>query len=356
MTAKTTATRVTGVRSSKKKLTMRFDFQDIKPLSGNERENGTENGRIEGTISIQDFIVKQQEFMLTKKLEGLAVRTLKDYGSHFRYLNKWIHQEYFDGIIEPAVASNRYVEKGLFMAYTGYMISHFKPCTINLRLRTMKCFLNWLHSEGLTKESMAVKIKLVKVPKDTIKPLTPFEVKKIFKTLDLSIYAEYRDFCMMLLMLESGVRVNEASNIKLSDINKQIRLLTVRSEFAKTREERQLPVSAKTMKYLERLILIAEENDELYLFNSSYGGRIGTLPTIKNFEKYGKKAGIDHRCTPHIFRHTMAVNSVKAGMDIFTLQILLGHSNITTTRQYIQLNTDDLISSHNKVNVISRFI
>jgi len=52
----------------------------------------------------------------------------------------------------------------------------------------------------------------------------------------------------------------------------------------------------------------------------------------------------------------MAVNSVKAGMDIFTLQILLGHSNITTTRQYIQLNTDDLISSHNKVNVISRFI
>ena len=70
---------------------------------------------------------------------------------------------------------------------------------------------------------------------------------------------------MMLVMLESGVRVNEASNIMLSDVNKQIRLLTVRSEFAKTREERQLPVSAKTMKYLERLILIAEENDELYL-------------------------------------------------------------------------------------------
>lgn len=76
MTAKTTATRVTGVRSSKKKLTMSGDFPDIKPLSGNERETGTENGNTDGTISIQGFIVKQQEFMLTKKLEGLAERTL----------------------------------------------------------------------------------------------------------------------------------------------------------------------------------------------------------------------------------------------------------------------------------------
>lgn len=110
------------------------------------------------------------------------------------------------------------------------------------------------------------------------------------------------------------------------------------------------------MRYLERLVNVAENNNELYLFNSSYGGRMETLSVIKNFSKYGKRAGIDHRCTPHIFRHTMAVNSVKAGMDIFTLQKLLGHNNITTTRQYIQLDTEDLISSHSKANVISRFL
>jgi len=52
----------------------------------------------------------------------------------------------------------------------------------------------------------------------------------------------------------------------------------------------------------------------------------------------------------------MAVNSVKAGMDIFTLQKLLGHNNITTTRQYIQLDTEDLISNHSKANVINKFI
>lgn len=340
--ARNTAT--TGVKGSRKKIVMDGDFPEVKPMESKEKESGA--------ISIQEFVDKQKDFMLAKKLEGLAGRTMTDYVNHFQYVNNWISEEYTDS----TVTSDRYIEKGLFMGYVGHMISQFKPSTVNIRLRTLRCYLKWLYSEGLTKEDISTKLKLVKVPKDTIQPLSPSEVKKIFKVLDLSSYADYRDFCIMLVMLETGVRVNEASNIMLSDVNRKLRLLTVRSETSKTREERHLPVSAKTMKYLERLITIAKANGELHLFNSTLGGRVATMTIIKNFDKYGKRAGINSRCTPHIYRHTMAVNSVKAGMDIFTLQKLLGHANITTTRQYIQLNTDDLISSHSKVNVIERFI
>lgn len=340
----TTKQAVTKGKVTRKKLTMDSDLPTIKPLEGNEPKLGE--------ISIKDFIGKQKDFLLIKKLEGLAERTLKDYVNHFQYLSRWILQEY----CEETDIGNRYVDKSLFMAYTGYMITKFKPATVNIRLRTLKCYSNWLCSEGLTVDNMSSKLKLVKVPKDTIQPLSPSEVKKIFKVLDLANYSEYRDFCMMLVMLETGVRVNEACNILLADINKKLKLFAIRSETSKTREGRHLPVSAKTMKYLERLINIAETNCELYLFNSSYGGKLETLSVIKNFEKYGKKAGINRRCTPHIFRHTMAVNSIKAGMDIFTLQKLLGHNNITTTRQYIQLDTDDLITSHSKANVIGKFL
>lgn len=176
------------------------------------------------------------------------------------------------------------------MAFIGYMISQFKLATVNIRLRTMKCYLRYLFVEGIIKEDIFAKLKLVKVPKDTIQALSTSEVKKIFKTLDLSSYPEYRDFCMMLVMLETSVRVNEPCNIMIADVNKKIRLLTVGSETAKTREERHFLISAKTMKYLERLINIAESNGELYLFNSSYGGRMEILSVIKNFEKYGKRA------------------------------------------------------------------
>lgn len=54
------------------------------------------------------------------------------------------------------------------MAYIGYMISQFKPATVNIRIMTLKCYLNWLHSEEIIKEDIASKLKLVKVPKDTI--------------------------------------------------------------------------------------------------------------------------------------------------------------------------------------------
>ena len=101
MTAKATVTRVKG---TKKKITMDGDFPEVKPMDS----NGT---KVICTVSIQEFIDNQKQFMLDKKLEGLAGRTLTDYTNHFQYINNWILQEYDD----PTVTSNRYIEKALFM-------------------------------------------------------------------------------------------------------------------------------------------------------------------------------------------------------------------------------------------------
>lgn len=331
-------------RRTRKKLTMDGDLPEVKPLEGNQRETGT--------ISVKDFIYRQREFMITKKLEGLSERTLKDYVKHFKYLNDWIVQEYY----EETDTLSRGMEKGIFLGYIGYMISKYKPCTVNIRLRNIKCYLKYLFAEGIMKEDISAKLKLVRVPKDMIQPLTTQEIKKMIKSLDQSKYADYRDLCLILLFLDTGIRVNEACNIMMSDIDKRNKLITVRSEVAKTREERVLPISTKTMKYLERLISVAENNEELYIFNSTYGGKIDTLSIIKRFEKHGKEVEINKRCTPHVFRHTMALNAVKAGLDVFTLQKLLGHSSLSTTRLYVQLSTEDLQSSHSKVNLLNNYI
>jgi hypothetical protein len=71
------------------------DFPEVKPMERNEKKSGT--------ISIQEFINKQKEFALAKKLEGLVGRTLTDYNNHFQYINNWILQEYDD----PTVTSDR---------------------------------------------------------------------------------------------------------------------------------------------------------------------------------------------------------------------------------------------------------
>ena len=145
----TTNQAVTKGRGSRKKITMDDSLADIRPLEGNEIKTDT--------IFVKDFLSKQKEFLLTKKLEGLAERTLKDYEKHFQYLNNWILQEY----CEEMDTTNHFVDKGLFMAYIGYMISQFKPATVNIRLRTMKCYLRYLFVEGIIKEDISAKLKLV---------------------------------------------------------------------------------------------------------------------------------------------------------------------------------------------------
>lgn len=233
----------------------------------------------------------------------------------------------------------------------------YKPCTINLRLRTVKCYLRWLYNEKFILEDISAKIKLVKVPKDTKEPLTVSEVKKILKVLDLAEYSQFRDYVIMLVILDCGVRINELLNVKIEDYNNKDKTIKIGSETAKTREARILPLSTKTVKHLQRLMDIAQNNNEEYIFCSSYGGRINTLNVIKNFEKYGKRAGVTGKqTTPHQYRRAFALEAVKAGMDVFTLQKMLGHANITTTRIYVNLDNSYLIKAHERLNVIGRFL
>lgn len=300
---------------------------------------------------IGDFLRLHEQFMTVKKLEGLAVKTIEDHLKFMRYFSDWMKDDVKD-------YENRFVEKVIFLEYIAYMYSKgFKPCTMNLRLRTLKCYLRWLYSEKLINDDISAKIKLVKVPKDTKEPLTPAEIKRIFKVLDLAEYSHYRDFVIMLVILDCGVRINELLNVTIDDYNNKDKTIKIGSESAKTRETRILPISPKTAKHLQRLIDIAKTNNEEYIFNSTYGGRIYTLNVIKNFEKYGKQAGITNKqTTPHQYRRTFAVECVKAGMDVFTLQKMLGHASISTTRIYVNLDNSHLINSHSRINVISKFI
>lgn len=297
-----------------------------------------------------DFLQKHTEFITAKKLEGVADRTVKDYTANLRYFKEWLE-------INGTVIANCACEKSIFMEYTGHMFQKgLKPCTINIRLRTLKCYLNWLRAEEYIKEDIASKIKLVKVPKDTIQPLTPQEVKKILSSINRNEFSQYRDYALMLLMLETGIRVNEACSLIKEDIDIKRLIVRVRAEVAKTREERWLPISKKTLTMLTNLIKDSEKRFEDYVFTSSYGGQLDTLVAINNFRKYGKRAGIEHRATPHIFRHTFAVEMVKSKVDVFTLQKLMGHANISTTRQYIQLDTQHLVDNHKEVNLLNKFL
>lgn len=217
-------------------------------------------------LNIYEFIRLYNEFVTVKNLEGLGERTIKDYLLHIKYLTSWLDETETDKL-------NRYVEKGIFLQYIGYMLEkEYKPCTINIRLRTLKCYLRWLCNEKYIAEDIASKLKLVKVPKDSIEPLNPQEIKKIIRTLNLQEYSQLRDFCLMVLILDTGVRINEACNLLIDDFDVKNKTIKIRSEIAKNREARILPVSSKRRRLpaTPTLILTATAFEEVYQLTYRY--------------------------------------------------------------------------------------
>lgn len=305
-----------------------------------------------GNMTVGDFFIVHEKFMNDKSLEGLANRTIDEHKSHLEYFKKYLNDAYQSDIESVAVDSN------LFKGYLYWMLheKEYSPFTVNLRIRTIKCYLNWLYTEKYLAENISLKLKLVKTPEDTIKPLSDDDIKKMLKACDTTTYAGFRDFCLILTILDCGIRIGEACQLMVDDIDLKEGLINVRAEVAKTRKFRQLPISSRTCKFLKELVAIAKENNSIYLFQNTYGGQIKKQNLILSIRRLGEKAGIKQRCTPYVMRHTFATNAVKSGiMDLFTLQRIMGHTTLLTTRKYVQLETTDLKKKHDKANCVDRF-
>ncbi|AOY76885.1 tyrosine-type recombinase/integrase [Clostridium formicaceticum] len=303
-------------------------------------------------ITIRRFIELHTEFVRDKMLENLSERTIKDHKYIFSFFTRWLEQSEWSDV-------DQYVQKTLFIDYKEYMIyeKKYAPCTVNVRLRPIKVYINWLLKNEYIKNNYNNNLKLVKVPEDRVKPLNKIEVKKLVSAIGNYTYARFRDLTLTLTILDCGIRIGELLQATIYDVNFTDGYIIVRAKVSKTRTERILPLSRKTLDYLQELKDIAIEQGQTYLFLSTTGEKvIKESDVFTNFRKYKEEAKIDNKCTPYILRHTFATEMVKKNVDVFTLQKMMGHVNITTTRQYIFLNNDDVIKKHREVGILDHFL
>lgn len=303
-------------------------------------------------ININDFFELHEFFLQGKSLEGLANRTLQEYKNNLRYFRKWVECEYQSN--GNCVA----VDIDLFKKYLYYMQNEkeYNPFTINIRLRTMKTYLKWLYGEKYISVDINLKVKKVKVPQDFTLPLKDIDVKKLLGGCDTSIYAGFRDYCTIVLILDCGIRIHELCALKIDDIDLKQGLVKVNAKTTKTRTARLLPISNKTCKLLRQLIDVSAEGDSGYVFQSTYSGEIKPANISLSLNRIRNKVGIIKSCTPYVLRHTFATNAVKVGiMNLFTLQRIMGHSSLITTRKYVQLDTEDLKRNHKKASPLDNY-
>lgn len=148
-----------------------------------------------------------------------------------------------------------------------------------------------------------------------------------------------RDKAMLELLYATGIRVSELISLKLTDVNFDTGYITC----VDSHKERMIPMTPVAKDALVRYIkdgrpqLVKDENS-IWLFTNCSGDAMSRQGFWKLIKSYGKRAGIESEITPHMLRHSFAAHLVCSGADLKSVQEILGHSDISTTKMYAHMN------------------
>ncbi|HSG30099.1 MAG TPA: tyrosine-type recombinase/integrase [Thermodesulfobacteriota bacterium] len=223
-----------------------------------------------------------------------------------------------------------------------------KPATINKELSLLRFMLNkaleWKYIDKTPK------LKLLRLPKEPVKYLNTIEINKILDNCSEWLKP------MVIVMLNTGMRIGETLNLRFKDIDYDNRKIMVRS--SKTNNFRVIPMNEELFRILRWLklnyvnfknqkVTLRQPQQREYLFCHSNGNK---LKTIKNsFGVACRKAGV--KASLHSLRHTFASHLVMSGIDLVTVKELLGHSSISTTMIYSHISEEHKVRSIEKLKL-----
>ncbi len=220
--------------------------------------------------------------------------------------------------------------------------------TVYRTFGALRCTFQFWHREGLLSRNPMVLVERPRKEKHLIRPLTADQASKLIEQPDASTLIGLRDRALMMLMIDSGLRISEALSLETSRIEWMSCTLTV---MGKGRKERSVPFSAKTCQALLEYSRVRAQRfpGGTHFFVGRTGKALERGRIRKSINRYGRQAGIQGvRVSPHTLRHTFAVFYVRNGGDTFSLQEILGHSTLEMTRHYVHLARRDIAEQHKK--------
>lgn len=278
-----------------------------------------------------DLCRELQDFVIAKKVEGMSDGTINLYYrsiSHFLfYANKPV-EDVTTGDILAFLHSYQATRK-------------VKDITLDNTRIHISAFYNWLVNSDYIDKNPCKKIKPIKHEKNTRHPLTAVQMEKLRNSC-----TNLRDKAIIEFLYATACRVGELVIIKKSDVDfdrKEVHL------FGKGKKHRLSYLNARAVVALQAY-LTSREDDSDYLFVGlrKPHKQLSTRSVELLLKKYGQKAGIDAKCTPHVIRHTTATDAINKGMPVEQLQKLLGHEQIETSLHYAKVSSDLVKLDHQK--------
>lgn len=307
----------------------------------NEINKATGRTVEEPTMSFAEAV---ESFVNNGKIKGLSERTLFTYNHELSRLNIHLQENGVDTSDIRKIKTQDYEKFATDLIDKGY-----SGTTINLRVRTAKIFGNYCVKKRILPRNYAAEVPSLKVRKKVGQTFTKAQLKRLLASPNVATFEGLRDLTMMLVFSDTGIRLSELQAIRISDIIFTDNALNVQR--TKNGYARRIPLTKRLGDVL-RLYLKVRGTDDPHalLFVKSDDTGIAKETIQFQIREHGRKSGVKQevQCSPHVFRRTFAKFKVQAGVDIFTLQALMGHSDISELRNYVAIYSSDLADAIEK--------
>ena len=208
----------------------------------------------------------------------------------------------------------------------------------------LKTFFAYLLDERVIDTDPTELLRAPKLGRKIPEVLTYEEVRALLGAIDLSTDHGLRDRALLEVLYACGLRVSEATGLRLSDLYLQQEFLRVTG---KGNKERIVPIGGSAIRHVEIYLeyvrkALPQVVDENIVFLNRRGGALSRVSVFTAVKKYAAAASIGKTVSPHTFRHCFATHLIEGGADLRAVQELLGHESILTTEIYTHLDTDFL--------------
>lgn len=217
--------------------------------------------------------------------------------------------------------------------------NHFSAATISRNIASLKAFYHYMVKEGMVKDDAAENLKAPRIEKKLPEILSMEETVRLLDQPIGDSHKEIRDKAMLELLYATGIRVTELITLKTEDVNLQMGYIICRDGD----RERVIPFGNEAKRALLRYLegtreMMIRNPESVYLFANCSGQPMSRQGFWKLIKHYAKKAGITEDITPHTLRHSFAAHLVENGADLRSVQEMLGHSDISSTQIYANMN------------------
>ena len=274
--------------------------------------------------------------------KGLADLTLRAYQQDLTQFSRWLQSR-------STPLANAQAED--IQGFLAYRFEQGSSARSNARLlSTLKQYYRHLIRAGERQDNPTALINAPRIRRTLPQSLSEADVEKLLEAPDLDTPYGLRDRCMLELMYSSGLRVSELVAMQMNQINTNLGLVRL---IGKGNKERVIPVGEEALHWLQAYLrrsrpALVKSNPGDALFLSSRGSAITRQAFWQNIKKYLLKAGVKTVYSPHSLRHAFATHLLNHGADLRTVQMLLGHSSLSTTQIYTHIAQERLASLHSE--------